>query len=289
MTTALIASISFGHSAEELGSALAPAVSLSAKNSRVRVICIDDSSGSQPEDIPGVIMATTIRRVGFAGAVNEIVDRFGRDVDRLVLINPDARITEATLDELLSCTESIAIPRVDDGFGRIENLRKVTTARYQLRALVMGEPRRTNLAFSTRDVIPVLDLPPYCPSGAVISIATSLLRSVRLHPDFFWLELSDWVSRLHRQGIIANLRVIDGAAIHTGASTSKKYPVSVAASQLCAKKAFIHEYGSKVHKLLLPMGILLRSARFGIKTRSVQNSLFLLGAAAGIVDWRVER
>lgn len=289
MTRVLVATISFGHDSNDIEAALRSSVELSGTDDKIRIVCIDDSSGRPPNTVEGIESAVTSHRLGFAGAVNELVERFGHDRDRLILVNPDAKLGKDGIRKLIQIHEPVGIPTITGPSGEIENLRHVTTPAAQLKALMLGERSVKVETLRTREQDFTLQMPPYCPSGAVISIDIALLRAVPLRPVFFWLELSDWTRRLSNGDGAAVLRVISNKAEHVGASTSVRYPLSVAASQVRAKSAYVREYGSLLHRTALPLGVLLRAIRFGIKQRSFASGLFIAQVALGQKDWRVER
>lgn len=222
--------------------------------------------------------------------MNELVERLGGSAERLVLINPDAQIDGETLTRLIVSEEAVAVPAIRNADGEIENVRSVTTATQQIRALLLGERYAATPSGIEKNLSNgIFPMPPACPSGAVVSIDLKLLRQTPLREEFFWLELSDWTKRVSKVTSPLRLEVLKQEAVHVGASTSVKYPVSVAASQLRAKKAFVKAYGRAWHRLLLPIAMISRSIRFGVKTKSMSNTLFLVLVGLGVKDWRVSR
>lgn len=284
----IILCISFGHSSSQIREALEGAASYAVENSDTVVLVVDDCSGSAPTDLGGVPVFETPSRRGFAGVVSYVVDLHAEAEGRLLLINPDACLSKNAVASLLAVESGIAVPRVLNSMGDLENIRRATTAGEQLRALLFGE-RFVQRVESLDPDIESIECPPFAPSGSVLSVPLEYLRSVPLRSEFFWLEQSDWVYRYADLYGAIEVSVLPATATHTGASTSLRYPVSVAASQLKSKMNFVVEYGDSRLRLLLPLAVLLRAIRFGVKTRSLSNGWFLVKVALGISDWRVKK
>jgi GT2 family glycosyltransferase len=285
----IVLCISFGHTSEQVKQALEGAVQYAAGRQDTVVLVADDCSGQPPVAPPGAVLIETPSRRGFAGVVSYVLD-VQKDVDgRLLLINPDAALGKEAVDSLLSQATGIGVPRVLNGQGHLENIRSATTATEQLKALLFGEQAASRSVKMLDESIEIIECPPYAPSGSVLAIPIGLLRAVPLRSDFFWLEQSDWVYRYARGNGPVRVSIHPFTASHTGASTSLRFPVSVAASQLRSKINFVNDYGNLMHRALLPLGVFLRAVRFGLKTRSLSNSVFLLQVGLGLQDWRVNR
>ncbi len=228
-------------------------------------------------------------RCGFAGVVNYVVAEFPDADGRLLLINPDAYVGPKEIEMLLAPSDALRVPKVVNPSGQVENIRAITTAGQQLRALLFGEwaARKaiTKMAFNGTTV----ECPPFAPSGSVLSVPLDLLRSVPLREEYFWLEQSDWLLRYFEIFGPLKLEILPISATHTGASTSIRYPLSVAASQLNAKANFVRTYGTTIHRLLLPLAIFSRTFRFFLKNRQISDALFLGKVYAGKADWRVNK
>lgn len=291
MTQLVVATITFGHKAEDVERALRPALDLVESGLEVKVVCIDDSSGCSPLEIRGVDYTTTARRSGYAGAVNELISRY-RQYSRLILINPDAAVPERTLLALANSPAPIAVPTIVNELKMLENVRYVTTAKEQFFALLLREPRSVSRrAVQAASHVLRLEMPPACPSGAVLAIDTNLLLETPLNEKLFWLEMSDWVRRRSESSTSTNydLTVIPEGATHVGASTSIRYPLSVAASQMVAKTAYVREYGDAILKKLLPIAVMARSLRFALISHSPSDGYFLVKVGLCGNDWRVNR
>lgn len=285
----IVLCITFGHASSQVSEALEGAVAYSRNVTDTIVLVVDDCSANAPRDVEGALLLETPSRRGFAGAVNFVLGQYPDFVGRLLLINPDAGVSREAVSELLSERNGIAVPQVLNPEGRTENIRRVTNAREQLLALLLGENFATRLCQNLPEISNEVACPPFAPSGSVMSYPVQMLRNVPLRDEFFWLEQSDWILRYAKcQGPI-NVTVLPVRVTHTGASTSTRYPVSVAASQLRTKVNFIHEYGNFWLRLVVPLGVLTRSLRFAIKTRQPANAWFLTKVAAGLSDWRVSK
>jgi GT2 family glycosyltransferase len=285
----IVLCISFGHASSQIREALGGATSYAVEDSDTVVVVVDDCSGNAPTDLGGVSVLETPSRRGFAGVVTYVVDRYAEAEGRLLLINPDACLSKDAVASLLAVESGIAVPRVLNSTGDLENIRRATTAGEQLRALLFGERFVQRSVESLDPGIESIECPPFAPSGSVLSVPLEYLRSVPLRSEFFWLEQSDWVYRYANLHGAIEVSVLAAAATHTGASTSLRYPVSVAASQLKSKMNFVIEYGDAPLRLLLPLAVLFRAIRFGVKTRNLSNGWFLVKVALGISDWRVKK
>lgn len=285
----IILCISFGHSSNQISDALVGATAYVQDHSDTLLVVADDCSGNAPEVAGGAILVETPSRRGFAGVVTFILEKYREANGRLLLINPDAGLDKEAVGLLLSDSHGIAVPRVLNSRGDIENIRSATTASEQLSALLFGERTTQRSVKSLSSSTTAIECPPFAPSGSVLAVPIELFRSVPLRAEFFWLEQSDWVYRYAQEHGVVNVTVLPVTATHTGASTSLRYPLSVAASQLKSKINFVVEYGNLPVRLLLPLGVLLRAVRFGIKTRKISNAWFLLKVASGTADWRVSK
>lgn len=285
----IILCISFGHSSDQIAAALVGAMAHAGDRVETLVVVADDCSGNSPEAPEGAILVETPSRRGFAGVVSFVLEEYSEAHGRLLLINPDAFLEKEAVESLLSDSYGMAVPRVLNSVGNLENIRSATTASEQLFALLFGERATQRSVKSLDSGIMTIECPPFAPSGSVLAVPIEFLRSVPLRAEFFWLEQSDWLYRYARQHGTLEVSVLPITATHTGASTSLRYPVSVAASQLKSKMNFVNEYGNFLLRSLLPLGILLRAVRFGIKTRNFSNAWFLLKVASGAADWRVSK
>ncbi|WP_457101796.1 hypothetical protein [Microbacterium sp. P5_E9] len=282
-----IACITFGHTTEDVERCLSTALALSENDPRMRVITVDDSSGSapQPRMIPGF---TTPSRRGFAATVQYIVEVIAPDCERLVLVNPDAEADVETLVALAASTDVVTVPTIISTTDRafMENVRPSTTGSREIRNLLFGERRRAFILkpASTEQRV---NCPPFAPSGAIISVDAHALRRTPLRAEMFWLEFSDWVLRRNAEGLTTELCVLPNESRHVGASTSVKYPMSVAASQARAKVCFIRDYGSWTARTFAPVAVLSRSLRFAARRRSISSGVFVFQAAMGWKSWMV--
>ena len=286
----IILCISFGHSSSQVYDAMRGALEHSRTHVDTLVVVADDCSGNPPLNIEGAVLLETPSRRGYSGVVNYVLETYPDVNGRILLINPDACLESMAVSELLSDAHGIAVPRVLNPAGELENIRRATNASEQLRALLFGErsadrTSRMGVTVESGSIV----CPPYAPSGSVLAIPIQHLRSVPLRAEFFWLEQSDWVIRYSRMHGPVEVSVLPVGASHTGASTSLRYPLSVAASQLRTKINFVNEYGGFGLRLLLPLGVVLRAGRFAVKTRKLSNAWFLLRVAAGLADWRVSK
>lgn len=282
-----VACITFGHSPQDVEACLASALLLATENDEFQVLTLDDCSGARPCP-PGIPSYDTPSRRGFPGAVQYLIDELAPGCSRLILINPDATVEADTLELLARSTCDVAVPtiRSRSRTGKVENVRFATTAMREVANLLFGE-RVPEYPVSARDTPRTFTCPPFAPSGAVISIDAQMLRETPLDPSMFWLEFSDWVRRRESEGRRTTLEVVAGEATHSGASTSVKFPVSVAASQARAKVAFIRSYGGLGARMLVVPAVTSRALRFALRKRSLSNGLFILRAALGRVSWKV--
>lgn len=285
----LILCISFGHESAQIGDALRGAVAYSREYKNAEVLVADDCSGNPPSAPEGVRVLNVPSRRGYAGVVSYVLDLYPEASGRLLLINPDASLEKDGVALLLEFAGGIAVPRVLNPAGELENVRRATTASEQLLALVFGEQMARKSVQQLSADTAVVDCPPYAPSGSVLSMPLDFLRAVPLRSEFFWLEQSDWIYRYANTNGSVQVSILPITASHTGASTSLRYPVSVAASQLRAKINFVNEYGNLLHRSFLPVGILMKAVRFGLNTRSLWNGMFLLKVGTGVADWRVSK
>jgi hypothetical protein len=285
----IVLCISFGHTSHQVEDALQGAVAYAAENPDTLVLVADDCSGQAPAAPAGAELVQTPSRRGFAGVVSYVLDVHKKANGRLLLINPDAALGKEAVGSLLSQEAGIGVPRVVNSQGQVENIRSATTASEQVRALLFGEGYVRRSVKVLNEDIDSIECPPFAPSGSVLAMPIELLRKVPLRAEFFWLEQSDWVYRYSELYGPIRVSIHPFTATHTGASTSLRFPVSVAASQLRSKINFINDYGSFMQRSLLPLGILLRSIRFGLKTRQLANVVFLLRVGLGSADWRVSR
>lgn len=285
----IILCITFGHASAQVRLALQGAVAYASENPDTLVLAVDDCSGNAPSDIGGVTVSETPSRRGFAGVVSYVVGLHPKFSGRLLLINPDASLAKESVGALLSVESGMAVPRVLDSRGMLENVRRATTGGEQLCALLFGEGVTRRSIATLGQETQTVQCPPFAPSGSVLSVPLDYLRSVPLRDEFFWLEQSDWVYRYSQRAGAFEISVLPSVATHTGASTSLRYPVSVAASQLQSKVNFITEYGHAWFRLLIPLAVLLRSIRFSVRTRSLTNGIFLVKVVMGKADWRVNR
>lgn len=285
----IVLCISFGHSSEQVSIALTGALEYAERHRDTRIVVVDDCSGTPPVEIEGVTLLETPTRRGFAGAVNYVLDSYPDANGRLLLINPDACVTADAVERLLDEKQGVSVPLVLNPQGDVENVRLATSAREQIFSLIAGEKVAARFYQRSISRANTVMCPPYAPSGSVMAYPVHLLREIPLRPEFFWLEQSDWIYRYANLHGPLEVTVLPVEVSHTGASTSLRYPVSVAASQLRTKVNFIGAYGTVLPRLLTPLGVLLRSVRFAIKTRRLSDAWFLIKVAAGSADWRVDR
>lgn len=285
----IVLCISFGHASAQVKVALAGALSYAKAHSDTLVVVADDCSGHPPLGVEGATLLETPSRRGYSGVVNYVLDTYPDVSGKVLLINPDACVDFQAVAALLSDSHGIAVPRVINPAGELENIRRATNASEQLRALLFGEGSADRSSRKLTVNSAIIECPPYAPSGSVLAVPVKYWRSVPLRADFFWLEQSDWVIRFSRMHGPVDVSILPVSVTHTGASTSLRYPLSVAASQLHTKINFITEYGSLRLRALLPLGVVLKAARFAVKTRKISNAWFLLKVAAGVADWRVSK
>ena len=277
----VVACVTFGHDATDIYHALDSAVQLARKRQGIDVIAVDDSSGIS-YDLSEVHSYSTPRRLGFPATVQYIVEVLYPEADRVVLINPDAQVELDILERLIDHTGDLVVPRILRPDGTLENVRETTRPSWELKNLAFREHYRGDVLNSATETRTVL-CPPYAPSGSVISIAATLLKKTPLRADYFWLEFSDWV---HRQDHPRELTIDGGIAQHTGASTSLKYPLSVASSQARAKYLYIRTYGTRLQRALALPALCCKSGRFAAKRHSLTAGIDLMLCAVGLRDWR---
>lgn len=281
----LVATITFGHSAEDVQAALAPFVAARESNQQIAaVVALDDCSGVRPEILVGIESRETPERMGFAAAVNYLVTDICPEATRLVLVNPDVLMDSRGAQALLDATGPAHILPVLDEHGALENLRPLLTPRRVLVGLALRERRR-------RDDLPRLAAvggaalcPPLVPAGTVISLDADLIRRVPFSPEMFWIEFSDWTLRLPETITVS---ISPHPVDHAGASTAVNYPLSVAASQLRARYSYVMRHGGRTHRVLLRPALMIRVLRIALKKRDRALIPFLMRAAAGTADWRV--
>jgi len=235
--------------------------------------------------VDGVESFSMPDRRGFPAVVQYIVEELYPECDRLVLVNPDALVSEQGLIEILATEADLVIPSIVSPDGTLENIREVTRPSWEILNLAFGEKYRGD-RIPFREDGRIVVCPPYAPSGAVIAIKVELLKQLPLRSDFFWLEFSDWIRR-HQEAV--SLRIVPTLVKHTGASTSVKYPISVAASQVRAKVGFVREYGGPLQKVIVVPALWMRAIRFGVRRRSVSAALRVGLSGMGLRDWRVSR
>lgn len=279
----VVACITFGHDRSDIEACLSSARELAEVDSRLTVISVDDHSGRANGSLEIIHHVTPSRR-GFPAVVQYIVEDLYPNCTRLILVNPDACVG-AALKPLLEAKETVAVPSIGD-HGFLHNVRLTTTAGKEFRNLLFGESR-SGWPLQEVEETRVVSCPPFAPSGAVISVDAQALRAVPLDANLFWLEFSDWTRRRQQRGLDTTLRILPERSEHTGASTSVKYPLSVASSQARAKVHFIRRYGRSSLRVLLPIAVLSKAVRFGISRRNILAAVFLFRAAFDAVDWRV--
>lgn len=285
----LVACITFGHSTADVERALGSASRLASTRNDLRVVSIDDRSGMPPApgDLTGIEYLEMPTRSGFPAVVNHLCSEVAPDCSKLVLINPDAVIDDSALSSLIEHSADVAVPSIGDG-DVLENVRLATTPAAQLRALMFGERSAARRAAISVQAPAELACPPHAFQGSVVSLRAELLRQLPLDPVMFWLEMSDWLRRWQIDGRQINLFVGSEIAQHAGASSAVSFPLSVAASQARAKAAYIQRYGTTAQRRLLPFALVSRGVRFALKRRSPRAGLFLVAAALGRRDWRVD-
>jgi hypothetical protein len=289
----IVACVTFGHPEADVAAALAGARDAANENAQIQLYWVDDASGYQPKVIPkGVRYVPLPARRGYAGVLSHIVSELCNSGDRLLLINPDASIDPVGVRKLLETDSPLAIPQIARD-GWIDNVRTVATAREQLLALAAGEwlvrDHERLLPFNPAGEIVRLACPPHAPSGAVLSIEVDLARHTPFRSKFFWLEMSDWLLRIAQvHPVPIQLAVLPVEALHVGASTSLRYPISVAASQARAKVCFIREYGKPVDRIVWPLALLMRALRFGASQKSIRAACLVFVAGCGLRDWRIQ-
>lgn len=280
----IVLCITFGHDPSDVEAALESAIFVSRRRDDLRVIAVDDCSGRTPL-VSGVESFSTPSRRGFPAVVHYVIDELFPECSRVVLINPDASLRENDLLRLMDSGADVAVPTIVGSDSTVSNVRQVTTAAWELKNLAFGERYRgARIPISSGDQ--VIQSPPYAPSGAVIAIDATLLRRVPLRPEFFWLEFSDWVQR---QPTPLEIVVQSGTAEHVGASTSVKYPWSVAASQARAKFQYVQQYGTPFLRAALIPALCVKAVRFAIKQRSLRAAVYLMRGATGHRDWRIQK
>lgn len=282
----LIACITFGHSTDEVAAALEGAVAYARATEHCRVVALDDSSGVPPAASPGIEVLSTPTRIGFAGAVNHLVQAVAPSATRLVLINPDTAPSPSTVAKLADSDATVVVPPILRTDGSLENVRRITTAAVQTRALLFGD-RFTRLTRTAPAIGGGVSSPPYAVTGTVVGLDANEVRQHPFEPVLFWLEFSDWLIRLAERNGPSEIPVMGEPVAHTGASTAVSFPLSVAASQGRAKAAFVSRYGHRGLRLLLPLGALSYGLRYALKRRSLRDGIFVMAASLGFADWRV--
>src|SRR4051812_39536319 len=124
--SAVVAVVTYGHSAESIMPALLAAVEMRANGDPLQVVVVDDHSGSAPR-IPDVPTLVTAEQCGYAAAVNYVVERFPKAA-RYVFINPDAELDACTLRQLAWPTNDaqLVVPSIVSR-DNLENIRSALT------------------------------------------------------------------------------------------------------------------------------------------------------------------
>lgn len=294
MKQALIATVTFAHDEKQLAVALSDVDELVKKfPDMYGQIIIDDCSGCPPQHVLGIEVISTTTRAGYAAAVNHIVDSYGSQYRRLVLVNPDAKPTGSLAAALANSSAAVACPTVVGTDGNLQNIRNVSSASDRIASLCLGEwivEYKSKLRRGSDPNGSYITSPPSAPAGSVISFDMRELQQLPLDPTMFWIEMSDWLIRRRRRECRGlDIEVIDGRVTHTGASTARSFPCSVAASQLAADCAFVRRYGSRASHAVLPLAITLRAFRYLLVKRSISGAAFIWSVGVRGIDWRVNR
>lgn len=201
-----------------------------------------DTESFARDNVRHVRMASN---VGFGAAVNRALSLI--ETSRVVLVNPDARLTSAHWTELASAKddEIVTVPQVDEsGTPGIVASRYPTPVRHVLSAYRVGRwfPRGEGLRRSAGAGLrpgAAAPLVAFWTSGSCLSVATHRVRAVGgFDPAYFlYFEDVDLCRRLARAFPAMTVRVADlPAAIHTvgGSARSKRERGHVEAIRLAS-------------------------------------------------------
>jgi len=229
--------ITYGHSDTQVEAAIAAARDIEG----TEVGILDDSSG-RPPVVTGVPVYSTPKQIGYAGAVNYLVATLLFNSDRLVVVNPDARISQAGIQALIASKASVAVPIIRDSNG-LANIRTKASPWRESMGLAFGwrwQAKWERRIKRPPDVLLPLGKP-WVPSGAVACFDLDLLRHHPLDETMFWLEMSDWARTSPRQIMF---EIVAAEAFHEGGSSAQHAARRVALSQLAARRCYIRKHGS---------------------------------------------
>lgn len=259
MTLGAVVVITYGHDAEMIRTAIAGATQLKELRPDLRIAVVDDSSSSPPR-LPDYPIYATPVQMGYAGAVNWILEAvIPEEYERVIFVNPDAAIDSGALAALLDCPERLAVPSIVGSDGTLENVLPLCSPWREVGALAVGPAVMRMLQRQpsrSRDAILPLGRP-WVPAGTVLAISTELLRETKLDTRMFWIEMSDLARRLTGEPF----RVLSAQATHQGDSSKSHASRAVRMSQLAARRAYIQTYGSAPARVLAHLALLVFLAR----------------------------
>lgn len=248
-TSALAVVITYGHSVTDLRSALQPAIELQADGYPIRAIAIDDASGNAPR-LDEVECFVTPSNSGYCAAVNFVASNLASGEERIVFINPDAKLDREALRSLAwpEHVFPIIVPRIIAGLS-LENVRSIYTVRHALLQIVAGRLASQSLMDSKSEDSSFILGAPWIPTGTIASFSTQFLRQNPLREQMFWIEMS--ALALDTPGQV-RVGIDHHTAEHEGHSSSKHASAIVSASLLNARASFVRQYGSRFQTALLP-------------------------------------
>lgn len=280
--------ITYGHSREQLRDPLAPIMAYVNQNDDARMVVLDDCSGKPPQ-IPGVTVTSTRRNLGYSAAVNHIVNEILDDMEeRLVLVNPDAVVDQATLGHLCNADADgppIVVPcEVDASGNSLKNVRSRYSPWQSLAHIIRGS------WFSQREY-PYDDAPsveelgkPWVPAGTVVSFSRRFLMTHPLRDDMFWIEMSALASDTSEEYV--QFEIIPDVYTHTGGSTRGHAGLIVDASVLNARISYVRQYGNLAARNLLPIIVIVRLCLLRLRgRRDVHEVMQLWRMYRGEVEW----
>ncbi|WP_207840725.1 glycosyltransferase family 2 protein [Williamsia soli] len=280
----IVCVITYGHSEQEVRQALASAKSLSDRGLALKLYVIDDSSGRAPR-VEFATTLTTHANEGYSAALNFILKDVVQSEKRLVMINPDVVIDEASLRALCWPPQSAApilVPKIVDA-DRLENVREIYTTRNALMQLTYGSlsKQKQMLAQLGSGTFPLGK--PWVPAGTVLSLDPRLLDGIVLDPEMFWIEMSALARDLASD---TQFEVLAVSAQHLGNSSKKIASATVEASLLNARCAYVRKYGSVWERRLIPfvvaIGLVVKIA--ARRTTPIQAGRMWL-VSRGALNW----